>query len=208
MLEVPVYNPDGRKIDTLKVEEEIFGSTVNVSLVKQAIIAYRNNRRQGTVATKGRGEVEGSTKKLYKQKHTGNARRGPIRTNVMRGGGMAFGKKPRDFRTPFPKKMRKAALHSALLAKIIGQDLMVIDGLSVSSPKTKTMAGLMKNLKINRSCLLATDGLDRNVYLSSRNLPDLTVLPAADLNAFEVATRQKMLVTSKAMTALMAREAK
>ena len=208
MLEVPVYNSDGQKINTMQVDEAIFGSTVNVPLLKQAVVAYRANRRQGTVRTKSRGEVEGSTKKLFKQKHTGNARRGPLRTNVMRGGGMAFAKRPRDFRTTFPRKMRRAALNSALLAMMIGQALMVIDGLKVSAPKTKSMAGLMKHLKINRSCLLAIEAQDRNIYLSSRNLGDLTVMTAADLNAFDVMQRQKMLITPQAMNALMAREAK
>lgn len=208
MLEVTVYNTQGQKIDTLKVDEEIFGGTVNVSLLKQAIVTYHANRRQGTVKTKGRGEVEGSTKKLFNQKHTGNARRGPIRTNVMRGGGMAFGKRPRDFRKDFPKSMRKAALKSAILAKLLGNDLMVVDGLKADAPKTKTLAAVMKNLKINRSCLLTLAQRDPNLYLSARNLPDITVMIAEDLNAFDIATRQKMLVTSDAMKAMLDREAR
>jgi len=208
MLEVGIYNTEGQKINTMQVDERIFGGTVNVPLLKQAIVAYHANRRQGTVKTKGRGEVSGSTKKLFAQKHTGNARRGNIRTNVMRGGGMAFAKKPRDFRKDFPKNMRKAALKSAILAKLLGNDLMVVEGLQVAAPKTKVMAGLMKNLKINRSCLLTLAQQDKNIYLSSRNVQDITVMVAADLNAFDVATRQKMLVTSQAMSALLNQEAK
>ena len=208
MLEVGVYNTEGQKINTLQVDEAIFGGTVNIQLLKQAVVTYHANRRQGTVKTKGRGEVAGSTKKLYAQKHTGNARRGNIRTNVMRGGGMAFAKSPRDFRKDLPKNMRKAALKSAILAKLLGNDLMVVEGLKADGPKTKIMAALMKNLKINRSCLLTIDQRDRNVYLSSRNLQDLTVMIAEELNAFDVATRQKMLVTSQAMSALMNQEAK
>jgi large subunit ribosomal protein L4 len=206
MLEVPVYNTSGLKIDTWQVDEQAFGGRVNVALLKQAVVAYHANKRQGTVATKSRGLVEGSTRKLYAQKHTGNARRGNIRTNIMKGGGVAFAKKTRDFRQRLPKQMRKAALNSAILAKLLGNNLMVLDGLKVEAPKTKQMAGVMKNLKINRSCLLATAERDRNVYLSARNIPDLTVRPAAELNAFDVATRQKMLVTADAMKALMARE--
>jgi large subunit ribosomal protein L4 len=179
-----------------------------VSLLKQAIVAYHANRRQGTVATKGRSDVEGSTRKLYAQKHTGNARRGNIRTNLMRGGGVAFGKRPRDFRKGFPKKMRRAALNSAILAKLLGNDLVVVEDLKVEAPRTKTMAELMKNLKLNRSCLLTIADRDRNIYLSSRNIPDLTVMIAQDLNAFDVATRRKMLVTPDAMKALMSREAR
>lgn len=206
MLEVPVYNTNGKKVDTLKVDESIFGGQVNISLLKQAIVAYHAARRQGTAVTKSRGMVAGSTRKLYKQKHTGNARRGNIRTNVMRGGGVAFGKKVRDHRKDMPKKMRRAALKSAILAKIMGQDLLVVKGLSMESPKTAQMADVMTNLKINRSCLLATAQTDKNIYLSSRNLPNLTVLVAKDLNAFDVATRQKMVVTDDAMKSLMSRE--
>jgi len=207
MLEVPVYNTRGEKIDALKVDEQVFGGTVNVALLKQAVVTYHANRRQGTVQTRSRGMVQGSTRKLYAQKHTGNARRGNIRTNIMRGGGVAFGKKLRDFRKALPKKMRQAALASAILAKIIGKDLMVVEGLAMNSPRTKTMVGVLRNLKINRSCLLAMASSDRNIYLSSRNIADLKVMPAAELNAFDVATRQKMLVTAEAMKALLAREA-
>jgi large subunit ribosomal protein L4 len=207
MAEVPVYNTSGQKVDTWKVEERLLGGRVNVALLKQAIVIYHANRRQGTVRTKSRADVEGSTRKLYKQKGTGNARRGNIRTNIMRGGGMAFAKRPRDFRKPLPRKMRKAALDSALLAKILGGDLLVVQGLSAEAPKTKVMAQIMKNLKIDRSCLLTLAERDRNIYLSARNLPDLTVQIAEELNAFDVATRQKMLVTAEAMKLIMDREA-
>jgi large subunit ribosomal protein L4 len=205
MWEVPIYNTDGQKIDTLSVDDKVFGSEVNVALLKQAIVTYHANRRQGTVKTKKRGEVAGSTKKLFRQKGTGNARRGPIRTNLMKGGGNAFGKRPRDFRKDFPRQMRKAALASAILAKIQGSDLMVVDGLKAEAPKTQAMAKILENLKINRTCLLTLADRDRNLYLSARNISDLTVRIAAELNAWDVATRQKMLVTSEAMKALMSR---
>lgn len=207
MLEVGIYNTEGKKVDTLAVDENLFGGTVNIPLLKQAIVAYRAAARQGTVKTKGRGEVSGSTKKLYNQKHTGNARRGNIRTNVMRGGGMAFAKRPRDFRQDMPKAMRRAALASAILAKLLGDDLLVVKGLASQEPKTKWMAAVMKNLKINRSCLVTLLERDRNLYLSSRNLSDLTVRIVSDLNAFEVAKSRKMVVTSEAMQALMSKEA-
>ena len=170
------------------------------------MVAYQANRRQGTVKTRGRGDVAGSDRKLFKQKGTGNARRGAIRTHKVRGGGVAFAKSNRDFRQRMPQKMRRAALNSAILAKILGQDIKVVDGLSVTEPKTKAMAGLLKNLQINRSCLLAVAQRDNNVYLSSRNHPDLTVRIADELNAFDVAIRQKMLITADAMRKLMGQE--
>ncbi|MBI5723419.1 MAG: 50S ribosomal protein L4 [Planctomycetes bacterium] len=204
MLEVPVFNVEGRKIDALKIDEKVFGGEVNVSLLKQAVVTYRANKRQGTAATKSRGMVEGSTRKLYKQKHTGNARRGQVRTNIMKGGGVAFAKTTRDFRKGFPKNMRKAALDSAILAKMLGQNIMVVDGLKVDAPKTARMSEIMGNLNVNRSCLLTIADLDRNVYLSARNIPNLTVRVAKDLNAYDVAVKQKMVVTSDAMKAMLA----
>jgi large subunit ribosomal protein L4 len=206
MLEVPVYNTDGKKIDTFQVDETLFGSQVNVDLVKQAVVTYHANKRQGTVKTKGRGEIAYSTKKLFRQKGTGNARRGARATNVLRGGGHAFAKTNRDFRKKLPQKMRRAALKSAILAKIIGEDLCIVQGLQADAPKTKVMSSLLKNLEINRSCLLALKDRDANLYLSSRNIPDLTVRIAEELNAYDVATRQKMVVTSDAMQALCGQE--
>ena len=198
MLEVPVYNTDGQKVDTLAVDETAFGKEVNVALLKQAVVTYHANKRQGTACTKSRGMVEGSTRKLYKQKGTGNARRGAIRTNIMKGGGMAFAKTPHSFRKDFPKKMRRAALDSAILSKIQANDFMVLRGLKAEGPKTAAMAKILENLKINRTCLLTLADRDRNIYLSSRNLPDLTVRIAAELNAWDVVKRRKMLVSRSA----------
>lgn len=203
MLEVPVYNIEGKKIDTVKIEDSVFGLTVNVDLVKQAVVAYQANRRQGTACGKGRGEVSGSTRKLFRQKGTGYARRGNIRTHVLKGGGMAFAKKPRDFGKTLPKKMRRAALRSAILAKILGEDLLVVDGLNADQPKTRTMVNVLKNLGIERSCLLTLAERDRNLYLSGRNIPGIKVQIVEELNAFDIAVSQKMLVTAEAMKKLV-----
>ena len=203
MLEVPVYNTNGEKIDTLEVAESIFGARINAPLLKQAVVVYQARRRQGSAATKGRADKSGSTRKLFRQKGTGNARRGNVRTNILRGGGVAFAKRPRTPCKALPKKMRRAALNSAILAKILGGDLLVIDGLKAETPKTHQMAGVFRKLEIRRSCLLTLFERDRNLYLSARNLPDVTVRVAEELNAYDVAVRQKMLVTSEAMQALM-----
>ncbi len=207
MLEVPVYNTVGEQIETLKIDDERFGKSVNVALLKQAVVAYHANRRQGTAATKGRGQVAGSTRKLFRQKGTGNARRGPVRTGKVRGGGMTFAKTPHSYRKDLPKKMRRGALNSAILAKILGNDLIVVDGLSVTEPKTKFVAGVLANLKINRSCLLTLAEYDEVLFRSARNIPDITVRPVEDLNAFDIATRQKMLLTREAMDKLLNRSA-
>ena len=207
MLSVPVYDIQGRQVDTMKVDEAAFGKRVNVALLKQAIVAYHANRRQGTAATKGRGQVAGSTRKLFRQKGTGSARRGNIRTNLLRGGGVAFAKKPHDFRRKLSKNMRRAALRSAILAKMLGNDLLLIQGLAAKEPKTAFVVGVLRKLKIDRSCLLTLAERDANLYLSSRNIPNLTVRIAEELNAFDVATRQKMLMTTDAMKVLTDREA-
>ncbi len=202
MVDVPVYNVEGEQIDTLQVDEQAFGGEVNADLIKQAVVTYHANRRQGTAATRNRGLISGTSQKAYRQKGTGRARRGDMKTNLLRGGGVAFAKKPRDFRKRLPKKMRRQALRSAILAKMLAEDLMVIDGLALDEPKTARLAGILRNLKINRTCLLALAARDRALYLSSRNIPDLTVRIAEELNAFDVMTRRKLLLTREAMDAL------
>ena len=207
MLEVSVYNTAGKVIETLQIDEERFGNTVNVDLLKQAIVAYHANKRQGSATTKGRSQVVGSTRKIFRQKGTGRARRGNIRTHLVRGGGVTFAKQPRDFRKGLPRKMRRRALDSAILAKLLGHDLLVVDGLEVTEPKTKLVAELLANLKIDRSCLLTIPERNQALWKSARNIPDVTVRTAGELNAFDVATRQKMLVTREAMDMLLSQSA-
>ena len=207
MLEVSVYNTTGEVIETLQINEERFGNTVNVDLLKQAIVAYHANKRQGSATTRGRSQVVGSTRKIFRQKGTGRARRGNIRTHVVRGGGVAFAKEPRDYGKGLPRKMRRRALDSAILAKLLGHDLLVVDGLEVTEPKTKLVAELLANLKIDRSCLLTIPERNQALWKSARNIPDVTVRTAGELNAFDVATRQKMLVTREAMDMLLSQSA-
>ena len=203
MLEVTVYNTAGKKVDTLQIDEARLGGTVNAPLLKQAVVAYHANKRQGTAATKGRKDVSGSTRKLFKQKGTGNARRGNVRTHVLRGGGVSFAKKARDFGKGLPRKMRRRALESALLAKILGENLVVVEGLKVDAPKTKVVVDVLAKLNIDRSCLLALAEHDPNIYRSARNIPGVAVRVVDALNAFDVVTRQKLLVTREAIDVLL-----
>jgi large subunit ribosomal protein L4 len=203
MLEVPVYNTSGEKIDTLQVDEAKLGGRVNPDLIKQAVVTYHANRRQGSAQTRSRADVVGSRKKMYRQKGTGNARHGTRQAPILRGGGHTFAKKPRDFSKKLPQKMRRAARNSAILAKIVGEDILVVDGLSFEAPKTSAMSAIVKALGINRSCVFAIAERDSNIYLSSRNIKDITVRITDELNAYDVATRQKMLVTREAMEALV-----
>jgi large subunit ribosomal protein L4 len=165
---------------------------------------YHANQRQGTVATKSRSMVEGSTRKLYAQKHTGNARAGNIRTPVRKGGGVTFGKVPRDFRQSMPQKQRRLARNMAILAKIKADDAVVIDQLSFAAPKTREFAAILSNLKIDRSCLVATEGFDMNVFKSLRNLPRVAALTVEQLNAGDICRRRKLLFTRAALESLLA----
>ena len=198
MIEVPVYNSEGQQIETLSVDEQRLGGHVRAPLLKQALVRYHANLRQGTVKTKSRSQVAGSTRKLFRQKGTGNARMGAVRTNLRRGGGMAFAKQNRDFSKRMPAKARRLARDSALLAKLQSQDALVIEQLSFSAPKTKTMAQIFAALKIDRSCLLTLAQPDQNVYLSARNLPKTQVCAVSDLNAWAICNKRKMLITKDA----------
>ena len=206
MIEVPVFNSKGDQIETLSVDEQRLGGTVRTDLLKQALVRYHANRRQGTVKTKSRGQVTGSTRKLYKQKGTGNARAGSARTNIRRGGGMAFRKDPRDYSKRMPAKARRLARNSALLSKLQSQDAVIIDQLSLDSPKTKTIAQVFAALKIDRSCLLTLAQSDRNVYLSARNMPRTEVTTVGELNAWSICNKKKMLLTKDAAKQLFQAE--
>src|SRR3982751_2234350 len=203
MIEVPVLNTQGKEVGKYSVDEALLGTVVRPALLKQAIVRHHANQRQGTVKTKTRAEVEGSTKKLYAQKHTGNARRGNIRTNVMKGGGNAFGKLPRDFRQDMPLKQRRLARNNAILSKILSGHLKLLDGLAVATPKTKEFAKVLKALDIDRSVLIATNGIDRNVWLSGRNIEKCLVKPAGDVNAYDVLSKRTMIMTKSALEDLL-----
>lgn len=198
MIEVPVLSVEGKEVGKFSVDEAVLGTTVRPALLKQAVVRHHANQRQGTVATKDRGEVEGSTKKLYAQKHTGNARRGNLRTNLMKGGGVAFGKKPRDFRQGMPLKQRRLARNNAVLSKILSGNLKLLDAFTVAAPKTKEVVKVLRALDADRSVLIATQGIDRNVWLSGRNIPKAVIKPAAEINAYDVLSTRTMVITKAA----------
>ena len=205
MIDVAVYNREGNEIETLSVDETVFGGTVRYPLLKQAIVMYHANSRIGTAATKSRGMVQGSTRKLYKQKGTGNARAGNVRTPVRVGGGHAFAKVTRDFSKDMPKKQRRLACDSAILAKLLSGGVVVVDELAFEAPKTREFARVLTNLKIDRSCLVTIPQLDMNVYKSARNLPKVDVRVVGDLNAGIVCNKQKVLFTKEAFMSLLNR---
>ncbi len=197
MIELPVYKQDGSQAETFQVDEAKLGGEVRVNLLKQALVMYHANQRQGTARTLGRGEVAGSTRKMFKQKGTGNARTGGIRNPVKKGGGHAKKKRPKDWRQAMPKKARRLARDSAILAKLQSQDIRVLDSLELSEAKTKVMAKIYKALGIERSCLLALEGADQNVERAARNIDRTTITTVAQLNAWDI-LRNRTLLLSKA----------
>jgi large subunit ribosomal protein L4 len=198
MLNVPVYNVSGEQIGAEPIDEAVLGGRVNAALLKQAAVMYHANRRQGTAQTKNRGDVAGSTRKIYRQKGTGRARMGTVRSPVRKGGGMAFAKRPRDFRQAMPKKMRRLARNQAVLAKIQSDDALIIDGLTIETPKTAPFAKLLAAVKADRGCVFATRGLDERVFKSGRNLPRTEITDVAALNAEQVLARRKLVFTRDA----------
>ena len=204
MIEIPVLNIKGEKIGSEKLDPALFGDRVRVDLLKQAVVTYRANQRQGTVATKNRSMVVGSTRKLYRQKGTGNARAGNIRTPVRRGGGMAFNKVPRDFSMKLPRQMRRLARNSAILAKVKDGAAVILDGLNFSAPKTKELAGILKAVRVERGALLATGKADPNLYKSGRNIPALAMKLVNELNAYDVLKARNVVFTPDAFQALIA----
>lgn len=203
MIDVKIYNREGKELESMRVDEALFGGTIRHPLLKQAIVMYHANKRVGTAATKSRGLVEGSTRKLYKQKGTGNARAGTVRTPVRVGGGVAFAKAVRDFSKDMPKKQRRLACDSALLAKMHSGQLMIVDELNFDAPKTKEFSRVLGNLKIERSCLVTINRQDVNLYKSARNVPKVDVMMVGDLNAGDICGKQTVLFTKEAFLSLL-----
>lgn len=206
MIDLAVYNGQGEEIESLKVDETVFGGVVRYALLKQAIVRHHANRRVGTAATKGRSDVKGSGRKLFRQKGTGNARVGNIRTGKRVGGGVTFAKVARDFGKRMPKKQRRLAADSAVLAKLLSEDIVVIDQMKFEQPKTKDFAGILGNLKIDRSCLVVSSRLDENLYKSARNVSKVAVVPVSELNAGQICNHSKMLFTKEAFVWLLDRK--
>jgi large subunit ribosomal protein L4 len=205
MIDLAVYNIDGQEVDSLKVDEAALGGSVRHPLLKQAIVMYHANKRVGTAATKGRSMVAGSGRKLFRQKGTGNARIGNIRTGKRVGGGVTFAKGLRDFRKRMPKKQRRLARDSAILAKLVSNNVVVVDGLSFEKAKTKDFVGILNNLKIERSCLVTISAADVNLYKSAKNVPKVAVMPVNELNAGEICRHSKMLFTKEALLSVLDR---
>ncbi len=208
MIKLAVYNREGEEVDSLKVDESAFGNFVRYPLLKQAIVMYHANKRVGTATTKSRGMVAGSTRKLYRQKGTGNARAGTVRTGKRVGGGVTFAKVARDFGKRMPKKQKRLARDSAILAKLLSDDVVVVDRLDFEKPRTRDFVTVLGNLKISPkgSCLVTIGDYDNNLYRSVRNVPRVAIMPVAELNAGDICNHSKLLFTKEAFLSLLSKE--
>jgi large subunit ribosomal protein L4 len=203
MLSLNVYNRQGQSVGTIDVDPAEFGGSVNKQLLHEVVLMHLANQRAGTHSTLRRGEVEGSTKKLFRQKGTGNARVGTRRTNKRRGGGTAKGPKPRDYEYHLPRRAIRAATRMAVLSKFQDQEALVIDDLSLPAIKTKEMAGILKALKLGETtCLIGTAGYDPTIYKSARNIRGVEVAPASQFNAYTVLRQKRLLLTRAALDEL------
>ena len=206
MIEVPIFNQSGEKVSTFKLDEAKLASEgqINKDLLKQALTMYHANQRQGTVQTKARGEVAGSTRKMFRQKGTGNARTGGIRNPIKKGGGHAKQKRPKDWRLAMPKKARRLATRHAILSKIQTNDIRVLDGIKLDQPKTKFVVQMYKALGIDRSCLFALSDRNESVERASRNIDRTTLTTVKQLNVWDILRNRTLLMTKDGLEQLIA----
>lgn len=203
MSKLTVYDRKGNKVGTINVEPADFAPRINKQLLHDAVVMYQANQRQGSHQTKSRAQVSGTTKKLYRQKGTGNARAGSRRSGIRRGGGHIFAIKNRDYSYRLPRKALQLATRMALASKVRDDEMIVIDDLKFEAPRTKDMVGILKTLGCNGdSVLVSTDGYDQNVYKSARNIDRVSVSPSNELNALSLLSSKRLLITKSALDGL------
>jgi large subunit ribosomal protein L4 len=203
MASLPIFDRSGKEVGKYEIEPTDLAPRISRQLLHDVVVMYQANRRQGTAQTKTRSEVRGTSKKMYRQKGTGNARAGSRRSGIRRGGGHIHALLPRDYSYRLPKKAVKLATRMALASKLQDNEIVIIDELKFAAPKTKEMASILKSLKIGgASTLIATAERDVNVYKSGRNINAVTVSPVSELNALAILMPRKVLVTKAALDAL------
>lgn len=205
MLSVPVFDMNGKRTGEVQIDPEILGGRVRHRLIKQAVVMYQDRQRQDSARTLTRSQVEGSNRKLYRQKGTGNARAGMVRTPVRRGGGRAFARQDYRFRKSMPKKMRQLARDSAILAKIRVTEAVVVDGLKFDRPKTKSFATLMRAIGAGQGCVLALHQQDPNTVLSGRNVAKTEIRVLEEMTAYDILRRRVLVFTKPAFEKLAGR---
>jgi large subunit ribosomal protein L4 len=202
MATVEVKNMEGATVKQLELAEEVFGAAPNRDLLWEAVKQYRASQRRGTHSSKSRGEVRGGGKKPWRQKGTGRARVGSIRSSLWRHGSIAHGPQPRDYSYTIPEKMLRGALRSALAAKFLEHKLTVVDQLSLGEAKTRVFAGALKKLGVEKTVLVVNDAADRNLELSSRNVAGCELVRHHSLHPYQVLSHDQLLISEGALTRL------
>lgn len=217
VITLPIYNTEGKKIDSLKLDSAVFDGTINKDALYQAVLVYRAGKRKGLASTKTMGEVSGGGRKPWKQKGTGRARVGSIRSPLWRHGGVVFGPHPRDFSYALPKKIKRLALKSSLNAKVKENNFIILDNLEIEKPKTKDAVRIFLNLKITpeekpkkpkpkkTDVLLLLGKIDENLKLALRNISFLNINRAQDTQAYEVLAAHKLIITKDGLSILTER---
>ncbi|OEF96418.1 50S ribosomal protein L4 [Vulcanibacillus modesticaldus] len=199
MPKVALYNISGTQVGEIELSDAIFGIEPNESVLYDAVIMQRASERQGTHKVKGRSEVRGGGRKPWRQKGTGRARQGSIRAPQWVGGGTVFGPTPRSYAYKLPKKVRRLALKSALSTKVLDKELIVLDELVLSAPKTKEMANILSNLNADRKALIVDRDYNDNIALSSRNIPGVKFVSADGINVLDILNHDKLIITKEAV---------
>jgi large subunit ribosomal protein L4 len=208
MVRLPVYDRSGAEVGQYEIAPAEIAPKISKQLMHDAVVMYQTNKRQGTVRTRNRTDTAGTTKKMYRQKGTGNARAGSRRSGVRRGGGHMKAIRPRDYSYQMPRKALQLATRMAVAAKLADEQVVLINELAFAAPKTADMARILKALKVDGQKLtVAVPGYDLNVYKSVRNLPDVALVPVGELNALNVLTPKRLLMTTAALDALRAKAA-
>lgn len=199
MPKVTVFNVSGAQVGEVELAESVFGIQPNTHVLHSAVLLQQAAERQGTHKTKGRSEVRGGGRKPWKQKGTGRARQGSIRSPQWVGGGTVFGPTPRTYGFKLPKKVRRLAIKSALSSKVIASEIIVLDQLTFAAPKTKEFATILNNLNANRKALVVTANYEENVALSARNIPGVKFVAADGINVLDVLVHDKLIITKEAV---------
>jgi len=205
MAALTVINKQGKSAGEVKVSDKVFGKPINTKVLHQAVVMYQACQRQGTASTKERADVRGGGIKPYRQKGTGRARVGSIRSPLFIGGGVTFGPHPRDFSYKLPKKIKQAALRESLVAKFHSKNLHCIEEVSEALTKTKEFVGVLKPLKLTGKTLAVLDGSDPSILKVSRNLPRFNLVPASEVTAYDIMRNKNMIVTKTAFNTIMKR---
>ncbi len=210
MLEIPVYNRNGDKVDSMQIDEaSLGGPDIRSALLKQAYVVVHGNQRQASARTRSRGMVKGSTRKIYRQKGTGNARMGANRTVIRKGGGVAFAKTRDSFRRKLSKKMRQLANRNALLAKMkdfdgnLLEEIKVVDSMDFAAPRTSEMASMLGALGVDRTCLVALAPSNRTAALSARNIANVDTIRVDQLNVFDLLNHRYLVVGRAALESFL-----